>query len=200
MTSKVKLYFLALPLGMLFSCNTQSTNQEKSVTSDSSETPAMDTVKQIVKPTAPTYVEEGITYKNYYNDKYNFSIDYPLEILKSQGESPSGDGQIFKSDDGKATLWVYRDMRDNVSDKTYTIETAYKEDIRKDNPDHPDREITYNTQGSGFYVISGFDGNKIFYQKTIMKKDKLYTFLVEYKKSEKDLYSKITDRISKSFK
>lgn len=200
MTSKVNLFVSIFLLAVLFSCNTQSSNQEKKVSQDTSDIPETDTVKEISKPAASTYVEDGITYKTYYNDTYNFSIDYPLEILEPQGESASGDGQIYKSEDEKATLWVYRDFRDNVSDKPYTIETAYKEDIHKDNPDHPDREITYKKLGANFFVISGFDGNKIFYQKSIMKSGQLYTFLIEYKKKDKEQYKSITERIARSFR
>ncbi len=44
------------------------------------------------KPDAPAVV----TYKNYHNDKYGYSIDYP-SFLTPQGEPDAQDGQIFSS-------------------------------------------------------------------------------------------------------
>lgn len=182
----------------ILGCNTGNTNKG-TANSDEDATTALtaDTVNEIIHPVP--HVEGGIQYKTYNNNTYNYSIDYPMGILFPQGESGSGDGQVFKSKDEKCTLWVYRDFRDNMSDERYTIQTAYQDDIRKDNPNHPRREITYKNADTDSYVISGLEGNKIFYQKTIMKNKQLVTFLLEYKKSDKEQYQSITEHISRSF-
>ncbi len=192
------LYLLAILAVSLSGCNTGNTNKgTANPEEDSTIAHTTDTVKEIIQPLP--HEEVGIQYKTYNNDTYNFSIDYPLGILIPQGESGSGDGQVFKSKDEKCTLWVYRDFRDNMSETSYNLKSAYQDDIRKDNPNHPKREITYSRASKDFYVISGTEGNKIFYQKTIMKNNQLVTFLLEHKKSEKEEYQLITEHISRSF-
>ncbi len=36
-------------------------------------------------------------YETYYNHRYDYSIDYPKDVLFPQGESDNGDGQKFLS-------------------------------------------------------------------------------------------------------
>lgn len=194
----VNLVLLASTVFILTGCNTGRSDKGKGNGKPDTVALSMDTVIEIQQP--QTSEEGGIKYKTYNNNTYNYSVDYPVDLLIPQGESGSGDGQVFKSKDEKCTLWVYRDFRDNVSDSSYTIETAYKEDAQPDHPDHPKREITYKTSGKNFYVISGTEGNKVFYQKTIMKKEQLITCLLEYKKSEKTKYDPVTEHISRSFR
>lgn len=198
MKYSISLCLFVILIIFLWSCNTGNTNKGVSTSTEDTTMITKDTIKEIQQPIA--HDEGGIHYKTYNNNTYNYSVDYPQDILFPQGESGSGDGQIFKSKDETCTLWVYRDFRDNMSEAGYTIETAYKQDTEKDNADHPKREITYKHADSNSYVISGLDGNKIFYQKTIMKDKQLVTFLLEYKKKDKAQYQAITEHISRSFR
>jgi hypothetical protein len=141
-----------------------------------------------------------IRYDSYCNEQYGFCIDYPVEILLPQGESDSGDGQAFKSKDGENTLLVYRDLRDNSDpDGNFTIQQAFQEDI-KIYPERSNREVTYKKEGENFYVVSGYNNGKIFYQKTILSDGKLVTCLLEYSESEKERYNKIAEYIFSTFK
>jgi len=138
---------------------------------------------------------EGITYERYCNDRFKFCIAYPSEILIGQGESDSRDGQIFKSKGGENTLWVYRDFRDNMEPSEYSIETAYNEDVMATT----EKTVTYKKLGDDYYVVSGYDGGKIYYQKTMMLNGELMTALIEYSKKDKALYDRISEKIFSSF-
>jgi len=142
-----------------------------------------------------------ITYKTYCNNRFGFCIDYPSDKLYPQGESGSGDGQIFTSKDAENTLWVYRDFRDNEDpDANFNLESAFNTDSQGNNPENPKRVITYKKLGKTFYVVSGYDSGKIFYQKTILTEQGLATALFEYSEKEKDVYDKVSEKIFKSFK
>jgi hypothetical protein len=46
-------------------------------------------------------------FKIYINERYNYSILYPLDLLYPQGEAANGDGQKFLSKDGLVEMLVY---------------------------------------------------------------------------------------------
>lgn len=190
----IKLLIAMTAVGLL-SCNSNQTQTQDNNLQQNS-TKKLDTTSQNIGT-----VDEEIKYETYCNQRFGFCIDYPNEILFPQGESGNGDGQIFKSKDAENTLWAYRDFRDNIDPEIqYTIETAYNEDSWGNNPDKPKRVITYKKLGNIFFIVSGYDDGKIFYQKSIMREGQLVTCLIEYNESEKDIYNKISDRIFKSFK
>ena len=143
----------------------------------------------------------NIKYETYCNGRFGFCIDYPLNILFPQGESANGDGQVFMSKDAENTLWVYRDYRDNTNPKeAYDISLAFEEDTWADGSGDSKRVVTYKHLGKNYYVVSGYNNGKIFYQKTILTTDGLATALIEYREKEKDFYDKVSEQIFKTFK
>ena len=148
-----------------------------------------------------TIDNEYFKFETYCNVRFGFCIDYPSGRLFPQGESGNGDGQIFKSKNAATTMWVYRDFRDNEDpDSKFDIESAFILDTGVENPEKSKRVITYKKLGKNFYVISGYNNEKIFYQKTINTDAGLATSLIEYPESEKDYYNKVSETIFQSFK
>lgn len=148
-------------------------------------------------------LQQEIKYKNYLNQKYGFSVDYPYEILTPQGESGSGDGQIFKSKKiPDNSLSVYRDYLDNLDpDVKFTLEIGFNKEVKACNQKDSKRKITYKKLDKNFYVISGHKQNgDIFYQKTIFVDENLCTCILEYKEADKAIFNKISERVFKSFK
>lgn len=150
---------------------------------------------------AETYdTKTGISYNTYCNERYGFCIDYPKDLLIPQGESGSGDGQVFLSASGQNTLTVYRDFSDMVDPDSFTLKAEYEHDIAYGDAGRERQDITYKKAGSTFFVISGYSGDKIFYQKTILTNGQLATCILTYNKSEKDVYNKISEHVFQSFK
>jgi hypothetical protein len=142
-----------------------------------------------------------ITFKNYCSSSYGFCVDYPEGILFPQGESDNGDGQMFKSKNADNYLQVSRDYRDVAEeDSKFSLEDAYQLDTWSKDPDKPKRVLTYKKLGKNFYVVSGYNNGKVFYQKTIIFDDILATCMIEYNEAEKLVYDKVCDRVYKSFK
>ncbi|MCK9254769.1 MAG: hypothetical protein GX793_04590 [Bacteroidales bacterium] len=133
-------------------------------------------------------------YKTYYNERYGYSIEYPSSKLIPQGESGSGDGQVFKSQDSKSELRVYRDYRDVLD---FGLQDAYNEDLRGDGGNFV---VTYKKLGNNYYVISGYKNKNIFYQKTIIFRNQLCTAIITYPESEKNYYNKVCENIFRTFK
>jgi hypothetical protein len=144
--------------------------------------------------------ETEIKFETYCNKNFAYCIDFPSEILFPQGESDSGDGQWFKSKDGESTLAAYRDLRDNMDIKAFELSKAYQEDSRANDPEKPNRVVTYKKLNKDNYVVSGYDDGKIFYQKTIISDGMLATSILHYREKDSFIFNKISERVFKSFK
>jgi hypothetical protein len=136
-----------------------------------------------------------LTYTTYHNLRFAYSIDYPKNLLFPQGEAENGDGQKFLSKNTDATLLVFGS--NNALNQT--LEERYHEESRGGTPDTPKRVVTYRVQKDNWYVISGYNDGKVFYQKTIYRDDVFKTFYFEYDENRKSFYDPIVKQLAKSF-
>lgn len=130
---------------------------------------------------------QRVVYKTYSNARYAYSISYPASLLTPQGEADNGDGQAFRSSDGAAEMRVY-----GSQDLGGGLSGAYSEA-------QAGKEVTYKTMKGNWFVVSGRDGGKIFYQKTLFKGGVFKTFLIEYDAAQKSTYDAVTTRVARSF-
>lgn len=181
-------------LSLLITAGCNNTTDKKNITDD--------TLKVIDNPTiTETPPSPTITYDTYCNSRYGYCIDYPAGLLYPQGEAPSGDGQEFKSKNADVQLLVYRDLRDNFTmDEPYTIQTAYEEDAKGNDPEKPKKVIVYKKLGKNFFTVSGYNEGRIFYQKTILSEEGLVTSYIEYPEADSSVYNKVSERIFSSLK
>lgn len=164
---------------MVISCG-GNTNKE------SEQTDSVEQVADSNKVAAGTYT----------NEQLGYSISYPKDILIPQNTSANGDEQIFKATEGKAELIIYSDKRVDKSGATLSFNTAYEQDIA----DKKGRQIAHSALSPNYYVISGLDGDMLYYQKTIFTKGALVTAVLKYPKEEKDTYNAMISPIFNSFK
>ena len=127
-------------------------------------------------------------YKTYSNARFGYSVSYPANILIPQGEPDNGDGQVFRSSDGHAEMRVFG--RYNVQNET--LRSAF-------NSAQEGKSVTYKLLRGNFYVVSGHEGGKIFYEKTMLKGDTFKTFMIEYDEADASTYDAITSRVARSF-
>lgn len=135
-------------------------------------------------------------YKTYYNARYGFSISYPSNLLTPQkAEDVSSSGEIFLSKDKDTEMRIWGEY--NVFEQT--LEQRYNENVK----DYGEG-VTYKILLKNGYVISGFKDGKIFYQKTLHRKDKetevFYTFTIRYKKSDRKKLAPVIRELAESFK
>lgn len=130
---------------------------------------------------------QRVVYKTYTNARYGYSISYPASLLTPQGEADNGDGQAFRSRDGAAEMRVYGSQ--NLGGG---LAGAYREA-------QAGKDVTYKTMKGNWFVVSGRDGGKVFYQKTMLRGDVLKTFTIEYDEAQKATYDAVTARVARSF-
>ena len=132
----------------------------------------------------------------YRNETLGYSISYPKDILLPQDASADSKEQLFKAAEGKAELRIYSDKRVDKSGADLAFNAAYEEDIA----DKKGRQIAHSALSPNYYVISGLDGDLLYYQKTIFTKGALVTAVLKYPKEERDTYNAMISPIFNSFK
>jgi hypothetical protein len=140
-------------------------------------------------------VRDSDDYRTYYNSRFAFYISYPANVFTPQGESDNGDGQRFVSKDGRAEMTA--SGINNALDET--LADWYAEASRS-TAEHPHRVVTYKTMKANWFVVSGHEGERLFYQKTMLKNNIFKTFRIEYDRALKSKYDPITARMAGSFK
>jgi hypothetical protein len=135
-------------------------------------------------------------FNKYCNARFGFCISYPGNF-KAQGESDNGDGQEFLSLDGKSSLLAYRDGREVIYESQSECKRqSYLSDATSD----ATKKVTYKTMGDNFYVVSGYEGSSIFYQKTIFTDEGMMTVIFTYPASQKAKYDSYCVKIFETFK
>lgn len=135
-------------------------------------------------------------YSSYSNARFSYVISYPTGLLTPQGESDNGDGQKFLSRDGQVEMIVYGS--ENASD--HSLRDLYNSQLRSEGNDQSKRQVTYKSLRGNWFVVSGYEGDRVYYQKTIFSGGVFKTFRIEYDKSRADVFDKVTKRVAASFR
>ena len=136
-------------------------------------------------PTEPTEID----YQRYRNDRFNYSVLYPKDVLIPSGEPTNEDGQIFRSENGDIVLRVYGTNNVGVETLTQRYEQA-----------QTGRSVTYRTiKDDDFFVISGNDDSDVFYQKTLLEDGVFKTLELRYPQAQRREFDAIARTIADSF-
>jgi len=139
---------------------------------------------------ADQFLPAGNGWRTYVNDRYGMSFDYPADVFSAEAPPENGDGRTFKA--GEATLQTFAfhniDNETPASLKRRLVGTEGYDDV------------TYSPRGQTWLVLSGFRGNRIFYEKYAFNGGVISAFGIEFPADEKPYYSPIIERIEDSFR
>ncbi len=129
----------------------------------------------------------------YMNPRFGTTIDYPAGIFSQRDRAPeNGDGQTFRSADGRAKLSVYGTH--NVEDDT---PRSYLDK-------YVDRQgVSYQRVTARFYAVSGIRDGVIFYQRCNFPDppgDIIDCMDVSYPAAQKTAWNPIVARLSRSLR
>jgi hypothetical protein len=113
-------------------------------------------------------------YRTYRNARFGTSVQYPAHLLLPQRESSNGDGRKFLSRDGRVELTVYGFNNSAGRSASGEMNRAVR-DWKRDKA-----QITYAKAGNGWFVLSGYVGRDIFYEKTIARGSTFHTLIWQY--------------------
>ena len=128
-----------------------------------------------------------ISYERYRNQRFSYTVLYPSDILTPQGESTDGDGQLFRSATGDIQMQVYGE-----SNSSETLQQRYEQA-------QIGRNSTYQTISDDFFVVSGTDDSKVFYQKTLLEGNVFKVLEIEYDQALRREFDTVAQAIADSF-
>ncbi|PXV58412.1 hypothetical protein CLV62_14921 [Dysgonomonas alginatilytica] len=156
------------------------------------------TNKDALKDTSTEQVADSnkVAAGSYANEQLGYSITYPKDILILDESTVNSEQQVFKPVEGKAELRIFSDKRVDKSGTPIAFNAAYEQDIA----DRKGRQIAHSSLSPNYYVISGLDGDLLYYQKTIFSKGGLVTAVLKYPKEERDIFNAMLNPLFGSFK
>jgi hypothetical protein len=142
---------------------------------------------------APQQTADRNGWATYVNVRFQYSICYPKDLLVPQGESDNSDGQRFLSNKNGADLAAWGD--NNASDQTLMQRLSEMASRLAGSSG----KVTYKVQKANWLVVSGQNGQMIFYAKTIFSHGQFKTFELTYDRSAAALYDPVVARIASCF-
>jgi hypothetical protein len=146
---------------------------------------------------APAAAQTAPNWRTYQNDRYGTTIDYP-DLFKAEPPPDNDDGRHFKSADGAefAVFASYGALDfDLAGYRKYILEKL-----------GPGKAVTYQAHGEDWFVISGTEGDGIFYERYMLSHGKemaegfVEGFVMSYPAALKQIYDPIVGRMAKTFR
>ena len=135
-------------------------------------------------------------FDTYTNVRFGYAIDYPADMLIPQGEPDNGDGQRFISRARDVELVAVGSY--NALDKT--LRDRFAEEMEPESDDTPNRTVTYKVLKKDWFVVSGTEGDRVFYTKVMLKGDTFKRMTLRYPAARDAELTPLTARIAKSFR
>jgi len=133
--------------------------------------------------------QNEVLYKKYTNSRFGFSLDYPDTFI-TKVVPDNNDGIILASLEGNTELTV--SGINNVLNET--AQSLYSNLLKEHS------NATYKKQEDNWLIVSWVEGDKIFYQKSIVGVGSIDTFLIKYPIKQRDAYDLIVAHLNLSFK
>jgi hypothetical protein len=143
----------------------------------------------------PADAQQGTAWSNYTNERFGFTLSYPSSVFRPQPPSDNGDGQTFLTDDGRAKVVVYATLNDEKFSPQQYRKTILKEFGGYD-------QMDYSPSGRTWFVLSGFRGDAIYYQKVMFSCGNrvISALSVTFPRAEKKFYEGLIERMEDRFK
>jgi hypothetical protein len=111
-----------------------------------------------------------------------FHFEVPLDQFVQQSDG------TLRSPDGRATISMWSG-NGSLEQQRSALQN-----------EHPNWNYTYRKNDPNYFVVSGYEGNNIFYQKTLRRGDRTATFLMKYPRSEKARYQDANEMLEATFR
>jgi hypothetical protein len=145
---------------------------------------------------AGTARAQDSNWRTYVNERFGSRIEYPADIFSPQPPPENGDGRRFKARD--AAEFTISAGYNVIPDTLQSLEDS----LRHPEAGSPDdyANVTYRLSKGNVLVLSGFRGDKVYYDKFVFTKDQgtIHHFAITYPASAKSTYDPIVERMSKS--
>jgi len=134
-------------------------------------------------------------WRQYRNERFGFTLEYPADVFVTERAAEAGDGQVFGSSDDEARLLVGALPNDSgynpVSYQQYIARYSYS-----------GYQIDYRQTGGSWFALSGEGEGKIFYEKVMFTCGGrlINSFAMIYPSARRQVFDPIVERIEDSFR
>ncbi len=142
-------------------------------------------------PTPPpsSKKQASVEMVSYTNGRFGFSVQRPKNF-KPLRSPDNGGGQAFAGPGGaELRVWGSYNSLDQTVEQAYSEAKATRA---------RSGEVTYAAQKDNWYVLSGFEGDGVFYEKFILADGQITGLEMTYPRSKKATYDPIVGRVAKS--
>ena len=136
-----------------------------------------------------------LAWSEYRNERFGLSLRFPTRVFRPERSADEGDGQLFRTKDGRAQLLV------GALENTERHSPAtYQRYIAKQS--YSGFDIDYAPVGRSWSVLSGERDGTIFYEKVIFScgGEVINSFAMIYPTSQRTLYDVIVEEIEDTFR
>ena len=134
-----------------------------------------------------TVAAEPVRWTTYAIPETGTSVDLPSSIFTDQVGRPDGYGEGFQTADGRAKLTVQALV--NSSDDSPAAFLAKK---------HPPPRLQYKRVTPSFFALSGYKGDKVWYNRCNFSGGVIHCVLINYPAREEHSWDDVVTRISLS--
>jgi hypothetical protein len=130
----------------------------------------------------------GNGWTTYVNERFGTSLNYPSDLFRTEGAYDDGG---FRFASPEAALEVQ--AAENTSGETAAdLRKRLLASGRYD-------QVTYKPSGITWFVLSGYRGNRIFYEKYLFRSGVVHAFALEFPAAAKPVYAPLVERMEDSF-
>ncbi len=126
---------------------------------------------------------------NYSIPQTGTSVDFPSSIFVKPAGRPDGYGERFRTADGRADLTI-QSVPNAANDSPASF-------LQKR---HPPRHIQYKRITSRFFAVSGYKGDKVWYDRCNFSHRFVHCLLINYPSREEHEWDDIVTRMSLSLR
>jgi hypothetical protein len=144
------------------------------------------------EPSGPLRGPLGSQYTQYTSQAQGLSFVYPEDVLTPLGNAADGGSQTFASADGRTVVAVA--AQPNTAGTS--LAEAFAQAARKD----VGREVTYTASGSRWYVVSGYEGDTLFYEKVVLGGGAFKALRITFPRQQRAANYAMVEAMSNSFK
>jgi len=131
----------------------------------------------------------------YLNDRFGYRLVYPDSWFEAGPVSPNGDGRAFVTPEGDARIVVF-----GAHNSQRLSLREYRRTLLEDFGGYG--ELTYSPVGNTWFVLSGYRGDTIYYQKVMFScGGRIINVLsISFPAADKPLFSPVIEKVEDRFR
>lgn len=138
------------------------------------------------------FVPAGQGWTTYVNARSGASLSYPEDLFEPLPPTDGGENRRFVSRDGHAELeFIVLPRAPGQTPRSLQQSLI-------DQPGYG--EVTYRPRGRSWFVLSGYRGDRVFYDKYMFTGDSIQAFAMAYPSSHRHVYDPVLETIEDNFR